>query len=456
MAAPDLGAFAERVAGREWSWVLPWDTKPEEWLQFFVRIRKEHFAKQAPPAVLTDPCTAEKEFYPDSFLKPPKGARRPTRSSDRRRSVLALTSSFSNGQIQACGYVRIVQPLTHPSIASQLSLRLVDYDGALAACPDVLIVQRDAVIGEERAERLIDHCRRYGIRLVYEIDDDLFRLPPEHPEFRLYAFATRAARLIARTADAVTVSTEPLRHAMRRYNDRVFVIPNAIDERLWLRPKAPRVRETTHRIRALYMGGISHQPDLAMLENSVRLLKQDFDFQLDVIGVTSEPGPSPWFRCIPVPDEVSASYRQFAEWLQVAGTWDFALAPLLESRFNVSKSPIKVYEYASLELPTLASDVGPYRDVIRDGENGLLARNTEDDWYESLRSLCESRTLLKRLRAGASAARTHWTLGANGQQLREAWETVLFGATPVQERTFREETNYANSSRFKVASSTSL
>jgi GT2 family glycosyltransferase/glycosyltransferase involved in cell wall biosynthesis len=456
VAVPDLGAFAERIAGREWSWVLPWDTKPEEWLQFFVRIRKEHFAKQAPPPVLTAPCTAEKEFYPDSFVRSSKSARKPSRSSDTKKSVLALASSFQNGQIQACGYVRIVQPLTHPSIASQVSLRLVDYDGALAASPDVLIVQRIAVIGEERAELLIDHCRRHGIRLVYEIDDDLFRLPAEHPEFQLYASATRAARLIARTADAITVSTEPLRNAMRRYNDRVFVIPNAIDERLWLRPKIARVREANDKIRALYMGGISHQPDLAMLENSVRLLKQEFDFQLDVMGVTSKLGPSPWFRCIPVPDDVSASYRRFAEWLPIAGTWDFALAPLHESRFNTSKSAIKVYEYASLGLPTVASDVCPYREVIKDAENGLLARNTAEDWYDSLRALCESRTLLTRLRAGASTARIHWTLGANGQQLREAWETVLFGAMPVQERVLREETDYVDGSRFKVASSTSL
>jgi GT2 family glycosyltransferase/glycosyltransferase involved in cell wall biosynthesis len=456
VAVPNLGAFAERVAGREWSWVLPWDTRPEEWLQFFVRIRKEHFAKQVPPPVLTAPCTAEKEFYPDSFVRPPKVARRPSRPSDKRRSLLALASSFANGQIQACGYVRIVQPLTHPSIASQLSFRLVDYDGALAASPDVLIVQRIAVIGEERAERLIDHCRRHRIRLVYEIDDDLFRLPAEHPEYHLYALDTRAARLIARTADAITVSTEPLRLAMRRYNDRVLVIPNAVDERLWSRPKASRVRETTHKIRALYMGGISHQPDLAMLETSVRRLKQDFDFQLDVIGVTSEPGPSPWFRCIPVPGDVSASYRRFAEWLQSEGTWNFALAPLLESRFNASKSPIKVYEYASLKLPTVASDVCPYKHVIKNAENGLLALNTDEDWYDSLRLLCESRVLLKRLAAGASAAQAHWTLGANGQQLREAWEAALFGATPVQERAFRGEADCADELRFKVASSTSF
>ena len=59
--------------------------------------------------------------------------------------------------------------------------------------------------------------------------------------------------------------------------------------------------------------------------------------------------------------------RRFAEWLPIAGTWDFALAPLHESHFNASKSPIKVYEYASLELPAVASDVCPYREVIKDG-----------------------------------------------------------------------------------------
>jgi O-antigen biosynthesis protein len=49
VVAPDLGAFAERLNGRKWSWVMPWDTAPAQWLAFFVKIRDEHFATGISP-----------------------------------------------------------------------------------------------------------------------------------------------------------------------------------------------------------------------------------------------------------------------------------------------------------------------------------------------------------------------------------------------------------------------
>lgn len=39
----NLGAFAERVSGRPWSWVCPWDWTATMWLEFFTTIRSQHF-----------------------------------------------------------------------------------------------------------------------------------------------------------------------------------------------------------------------------------------------------------------------------------------------------------------------------------------------------------------------------------------------------------------------------
>lgn len=43
VVAPDLGAFAERLDGRRWTWLKRWDTPAAEWLQFFQQIRHENF-----------------------------------------------------------------------------------------------------------------------------------------------------------------------------------------------------------------------------------------------------------------------------------------------------------------------------------------------------------------------------------------------------------------------------
>ena len=55
VVAPDLGAFAERLSGRAWSWVRPWRQSAAEWLAFFADVRERHFATgDGPPPVPAD------------------------------------------------------------------------------------------------------------------------------------------------------------------------------------------------------------------------------------------------------------------------------------------------------------------------------------------------------------------------------------------------------------------
>ena len=49
VVAPDLGAFRERLEGRPWTWVLPWDKPTAELLDFFDEIRGKHFVPGNPP-----------------------------------------------------------------------------------------------------------------------------------------------------------------------------------------------------------------------------------------------------------------------------------------------------------------------------------------------------------------------------------------------------------------------
>jgi hypothetical protein len=49
IVAPNLGAFAERLSERAWTWLLPLDMSPAEWVAFFTRVRNEHFITGKPP-----------------------------------------------------------------------------------------------------------------------------------------------------------------------------------------------------------------------------------------------------------------------------------------------------------------------------------------------------------------------------------------------------------------------
>jgi glycosyltransferase involved in cell wall biosynthesis len=274
--------------------------------------------------------------------------------------------------------------------------------------------------------RLIEHCSKKSIRLIYETDDDLFNLPEDHPEFEVYRNSIETAKVIAQHADAITVSTQPLQAALAVFGKPVFVIPNWLDERLWS-AIAPSQSASDGRIRALYAGSVSHLPDLALLEDPVRRLKRNFDFELNIVGVTNQEGANPWFHSIPVVWWASWSYLQFVKWLPSAGNWDVGLAPLQAGSFMASKSGIKVYEYAALGLPTVASCVPAYESVVRHQETGLLVRNSAEAWYAALRELCESQDVLNKLKANTKNAMRSYTLGDHAPELAALWNQALFG-----------------------------
>ena len=57
VAVPDIGAFAERVAGRPWSWVHPWNLTGAQWVKHFTHLREAHFATAQAPTLPAPPPT---------------------------------------------------------------------------------------------------------------------------------------------------------------------------------------------------------------------------------------------------------------------------------------------------------------------------------------------------------------------------------------------------------------
>ncbi len=49
IVAPRLGAFAERLQNRDWTWLCDWHQSASQWLQFFDDIRQQHFCSGSSP-----------------------------------------------------------------------------------------------------------------------------------------------------------------------------------------------------------------------------------------------------------------------------------------------------------------------------------------------------------------------------------------------------------------------
>jgi hypothetical protein len=79
------------------------------------------------------------------------------------------------------------------------------------------------------------------------------------------------------------------------------------------------------------------------------------------------------------------------------------LAPLLDNRFNRTRSHTKVLDIARRGAVGLFSRLPPYEGAVRDGEDGLLIANSSEKWVEVVSQLLCDPARLQALRQGSVA-----------------------------------------------------
>jgi len=129
-------------------------------------------------------------------------------------------------------YIRLLHPLSHPSIRGRFYVTPSPvYYGQEA---EIVIVDRcwrpDCT--PEMVRSLAENVQRNGAKLVYQIDDDLLALPGDDPA---QANRQEIAQTFLREAAAVLASTPTLAARLALYAPPIHVLPNALDERLLVR-----------------------------------------------------------------------------------------------------------------------------------------------------------------------------------------------------------------------------
>ena len=428
--APRLGALPERLTKRPWTWLYDWETGPEALTELFLGIRASMISGISPPRAPTRPC-ADPDFYPAGYRAAMMSAPLQVNLRESGRiSVMGLLSSYDTGQLQSCAYIRSYLPLTHGQLNRTIRLTVTSPANALAMTSDVLLVQRTAVSSVEIAGKLVRHCSRNGIRIVYETDDDLFQIDETHPENSFYRSRIAPAELIARHATMVLVSSPFLKQRLAHLNSDIRVIPNALDESLWFkaatRGTLKPLRPVSNVVRILYMGSMTHSKDLDLIEEPIRLLKAEFgsSVEFDIVGIAADRYNSGWFNVITVPGICGASYPLFVEWLRAENKWDFAVAPLVDNDFNRCKSYIKYLDYGALRLPGIFSGIGVFEDVVRQGVTGLCIGH-ETSWYDAMRLLITNKKLRRQMGEAAYLdVEANHTLGSQAVMYRDVWYQI--------------------------------
>lgn len=349
------------------------------------------------------------------------------------KRIALVPQLMDDGRPNGCAHIRLLYPFGHtPDAKVWKSTRVM---GALPAIgsADIAYIQRDMqgyVLDEIVGWAVL--WKNAGGKIVYDVDDDLINisdLAKRVGGWDRASVISHRTRVLLNVADRVTVSTSPLRDVLSRLHPDVVVVPNMVDVDLWgLREGATHVSRARAGSRDFvigYFGTPTHNADLALVREAVLSIRQAFPcVRFEVIGAFQNIDP-PFGEKVWLPHDTE--YPAFVGWLRKRALWDLVLIPLVDDRFNRSKSNIKFLESAALGLPIVCSNVESYRTIARDGQNCLLVNNDSASWVSALRALIANDELRCRLAVQARKdVIDGYALDANRKELFEN----VFGLFP--------------------------
>jgi glycosyltransferase involved in cell wall biosynthesis len=264
--------------------------------------------------------------------------------------------------------------------ASALS-RVRDYDA-------VVVHREAALIGPAVYERLLSSR---GVPIIYDFDDAIWS-PAQawiNGPFSRLRFTGKTST-ICKLATAITVGNEYLASYARERNPAVSIIPSTIDLAHY-----PVIAEAPAdgRFVVCWTGSTS---TLVHFEHARPALEElAARIPLTVKVICSKPPSRP----------IAGAEMRFLPWsaeseARDVGDCHVGIMPLPDDEISRGKCAMKALQYMATGRPVVVSPVGVNSDIVRAGQNGFLARSTED-WVEALLKLAQDPSLRAKLGRGA-------------------------------------------------------
>jgi glycosyltransferase involved in cell wall biosynthesis len=256
---------------------------------------------------------------------------------------------------------------------------------------DLILLYREMFpIGPAIIERLLGARRSPPI--VFDFDDAIF-LPSVSDANHFISALKQPGKVatIIRQSDHVIAGNEYLASYARRFNPAVTVIPTCVDTTKFVPSPDGWTNNGAQASRDPVIGWIG-SPTTALyvrrLADVFKRVRERHPFVLRISG-TGEPLEVPGVPTQNIPWSLDGEVQLF-------NTCDIGVYPLVDDEWSKGKCGFKAIEFMACGVPVVASAVGVNREIIRDGENGLLV-STDDEWVEKLGRLLVDRELRRRL-----------------------------------------------------------
>ncbi len=270
-------------------------------------------------------------------------------------------------------------------------MKQLDVINNLCFMADIIVFQYVANAMALGVMRCIQNNYKSKLYLM-ETDDFVLSTPEYHSAIRDFRPGSEFESIFIeqmRFSDSMIVTTPGLKERCLPFNKNIDIVPNSIDFKDWENLEIPKHDD----IRIGWVGGASHNGNLELIKNVIfRILEEEKNVHFHCIH-----GIPQFFRDVKgiVLDEHYAAINNYPQFVASHG-FDIGVAPLVDNAFNRSKSNLKWLEYSAMKIPTIASNVGNYKETLEHGKTGFLAE-TEEDWYKYLKLLIKDERMRKQI-----------------------------------------------------------
>lgn len=259
---------------------------------------------------------------------------------------------------------------------------------------DVLVFVRSTSAIERDISLL---AKKMGKFVILSLDDDFLSLGNSYgADGSGYRSARhRCLRSILKSIDCLVTVNELLARKYIEYcTTNRYVITHTVVEKEDFFSTAQNGKSKDRIKLAVYVNdgtqGIFNQ----ILRPALRLLSDNYKNRISLYLMALKPDMSEFESSFDITFVPHLPYKEFKKFLGAEG-FDIGLAPLVDEGFSKYKYFNKFIEYTLAGIPAIYSDCPLYRLVIKDHFNGILTKNSAEDWYEAISMMIDDAILRK-------------------------------------------------------------
>lgn len=207
-------------------------------------------------------------------------------------------------------------------------------------------------------------------KIILDVDDAIWKNPP---------FGQFAAKYLAKKAHKIICGNEYLADWFQKYNDKVYIVPTAVD--------TEKFRPVVHDKNTITIGWIGTHGNLKYLERIYSSL-------LEILGLY------PHVHLSIVSDQkpnfiTTNKSIEFTEWSAANEVNDFqnidiGLMPLDDDEWTRGKCSYKMLQHMSCGALVVGSPVGMNKNILQGEINGAYPVRDNDDWIRVLTTLIDN------------------------------------------------------------------